>query len=91
MSVNHPPRSGANLGLVDRLRGVLADLVDFTDRHRLSHEDHDHDCYQEWTLLRDEAVGLLGSRQLHDPDVTDAEASSFMCALGLDGDDGGAA
>jgi hypothetical protein len=47
----------------ERLRDVLTDLVDFTDRHRLSYDDHSHDCYQEWSLLRDEARGLLDDQE----------------------------
>jgi hypothetical protein len=46
----------------ENLRDVLTDLVDFTDRHRLSYDDHEHDCYQEWALLRDEARALLDDR-----------------------------
>ena len=44
---------------VRRLRGVLDDLVGYTDRHQLSYETHGHDCYQEWGLLHDHARHLL--------------------------------
>lgn len=47
----------------DAAYDVLRDLVDYTDCHRLSYEAHDHDCYQEWNLLRDEARSVLPERR----------------------------
>lgn len=41
-----------------QLRAVLADLLDYTDRHRVS-GGHEHNCYEEWAALRDEARILL--------------------------------
>lgn len=53
-------RSQATLrARAEKLEDVLRDLVDHADQHRLSYESHDHDCYQEWALLRDEARLLL--------------------------------
>lgn len=43
----------------DNAHDALAELLDYTDRHRMGYEAHDHDCFEEWCLLRDEARRCL--------------------------------
>lgn len=44
---------------IKKLRYMLADLVAYTDRHRVTWPEHDHDCYEEWASIRDYIGTLL--------------------------------
>jgi hypothetical protein len=40
-------------------RAQLRSLLDFAERHQLSHADHDHDCYELWCIERDYTRRLI--------------------------------
>lgn len=44
---------------IAELEAVVLELCDHGVRHHLSYESHDHDCYEEWAALRDEARKLV--------------------------------
>jgi hypothetical protein len=48
-----------DVAVLDAVCNALELLLDYTDRHRVTHPAHDHDCYEHWSIERDYARQVL--------------------------------